>query len=165
MSANVKPIPEGFHTLTPLIVVRDAKRAIEFYKRAFGAQVLSHPQEGPDGKITHASLKIGDSILMLTDEFPAFKCLSPQSIGGSAVTLHIYTENADAAFERAVAAGATVTMPLADQFWGDRYGQLVDPFGHRWSIAARKEVLTEEEVRQHGEKIFAEMAKKAGQAA
>ncbi len=160
MAGNVKPIPEGFHTLTPHLVVRDAARAIEFYKRAFGAQ-----EKGvhymPDGKIMHASLKIGDSMLMLNDEFPEMKVLSPQALGGSAVTLNIYVDNVDRMFQQAVSAGATVTMPLADQFWGARYGQLVDPFGHRWSLATHKEDLSSEEVEKRGKAVFAEMAKKA----
>ena len=162
MPGIAKPIPEGYHTLTPQIVVRDAARAIEFYKSAFGAELLNAAPDGPGGKITHASMKIGDSILMLTDEFPEWGCLGPQSIGGSPVTLHIYVEDVDALFDRAVAAGAKVTMPLQDQFWGDRYGQLADPFGHRWSLATHKEELTREEVAKRSEAIFSKMSKEAG---
>lgn len=162
MSQSVKAVPEGFHTLTPQLVVRDAKRAIDFYGRAFGAALLSPAHEGPDGKIMHAALKIGDSIFMLTDEFPDFGCLSPLSLNGSATTIHIYTEDVDAAFERAVGAGAKVTMPLADQFWGDRYGQVTDPFGHHWTLAAHKEELSDEEVEKRGQAAFAAMSKAAG---
>jgi uncharacterized glyoxalase superfamily protein PhnB len=161
MAGTSKPIPEGFHTLTPHLVVRNAAQAIEFYKRAFGAEVRGVSHHSPDGKITHAELKIGDSILMLADEFPEANCLSPQALGGSPITLHIYVEDVDTAFSRAVAAGATVTMPLADQFWGDRYGQLVDPFGHRWSLATHKQDLTHEEIRKAAEAVFAKMAKQA----
>lgn len=161
MPGTVKAIPEGFHTLSPLIVVRDAARAIEFYKNAFGAELLNASADGPDGKITHASLKIGDSILMLTDEFPDWHCLGPQSLGGSPVTIHIYTEKVDEAFDRAVKAGATVTMPLQNQFWGDRYGQVTDPFGHKWSLAAHVEDLSREEIAKRAEAAFAAMPKKA----
>ncbi|MGH9685413.1 MAG: VOC family protein [Candidatus Acidiferrales bacterium] len=161
MTQNVKAVPEGFHTLTPSFAVRDAKRAIEFYKRAFGAVELTKPHEGPGGKIIHANLRIGDSNLMLADEFPEYGSHSPQSLNGTPVTIHIYTENPDAMFEQAVSAGAKVTMPMGDQFWGDRYGQIQDPFGHKWSIAARKENLTEEEMTRRGQAAMAKMAKKA----
>ncbi|PYX20933.1 MAG: glyoxalase, partial [Acidobacteria bacterium] len=135
MPEQVKAVPPGFHTLTPHLVVRNAEQALEFYKNAFGAEVL-HVAHMPDGKVMHASLRIGDSMLMLNDEFPDYGTLSPLSTGGSAVTIHIYTENVDAAFNRAVSAGAQVKMPLADQFWGDRYGVVADPFGHKWSLGA-----------------------------
>ena len=155
MAKPVKPIPEGFHTLTPHLVVRDASQAIEFYKRAFGAEVLSI-NHGPEGKsVMHAEVKIRDSILMLIDELPAWKTLSPLSLGGTGVTIHMYVEDADAAFEQAVSAGATVGMPLMDAFWGDRYGTLVDPFGHEWSLATHKEDLSPEEIKKRGEAFFA----------
>ncbi|MGC1452068.1 MAG: VOC family protein [Candidatus Sulfotelmatobacter sp.] len=128
----VKPIPEGYHTLTPYLTVRDAVRAIEFYKQAFGAQERG-VMKGPDGKVMHAELKIGDSIIMLGDEFPEYGALSPQSTGGAGLGLHIYVDGVDAAFDRAVKAGARVDMPVSDQFWGDRYGKLTDPFGHKRS--------------------------------
>lgn len=143
------PIPEGFHTITPHLVVKGASEAIVFYKRAFGAEELGRmPFPGPDGqvKIGHAELRIGDSRLFLADEFPGQGATGP--VGGSPVTIHLYVTDADTAFERAVAAGATVTMPLADMFWGDRYGQLVDPFGHHWSIAAHLEDLTPEQMQE-----------------
>ncbi len=144
MAAKVKAIPEGFNTLTPHIVVREALKAIEFYKKAFGAEEVAR-MPGPDGKsIMHAELKFGNSMLMICEEFPEM-CRSPQAIGGSPVTLHLYVEDADAVFQRAVKAGATATMPLADMFWGDRYGKLNDPFGHEWSVATHKKDVTPEE--------------------
>lgn len=139
MAKKVSPIPEGWHTLSPALVVRDAAKAIEFYQKAFGAKLLDKLLM-PDGKtIMHASLKIGDSNFMLGEESPAWGALSPQSQGGgsSSVSFHLYVEDADASFQRAVSAGATVKQPLADQFWGDRYGKVSDPFGFNWSIGTR----------------------------
>lgn len=144
----VKPIPDGYHTLTPFLTVRDAARAIEFYKAAFGAQERG-VMKGPDGKIMHAELKIGDSIIMLSDEWPEYGALSPLSTGGAGMGLHIYIDGVDAAFDRAVKAGAEVEMPVMDQFWGDRYGKLKDPFGHRWSIATHTKDLSMDEMK-HG---------------
>jgi PhnB protein len=158
MTQAVSPIPQGFHTVTPLLVCRNAPQALEFYHNAFDAKVQSESKD-LTGKITHAQFKIGDSILMLTEEFPDWHCLSPLSIGGTAVTLHIYTPDADAAFTKAVGAGAQVAMPIMDAFWGDRYGEIVDPFGHKWSIATRKQILTEEEKAAAAKKAFAEMGK------
>jgi PhnB protein len=161
MTDKVKAIPDGFHTITPHLTVRDAKRAIEFYQKAFGAEVL-HVAPAPGGKVMHASLKIGDSMLMLNDEFPEYGGqLAPSATGGSAVALHIYLEDVDGAFARAVAAGAAVKMLLMDQFWGDRYGQVVDPFGHRWSLATHKRDMTQEEMQEEQEKAFAKMPKSA----
>ncbi len=142
-----KPIPDGFHTITPHLVIKGAAEAIEFYKRAFGAEELNRMDfPGPDGatKIGHAALKIGDSVVFLADEFPEFGSTGPGA--HSPVTLHIYVSDADAAFGRAVEAGAKVAMPLSDMFWGDRYGKIVDPFGHHWSIAAHIEDLTPEQI-------------------
>jgi len=116
----VKAVPVGYHTITPALTIRDCARAIEFYKQAFGAKERGGIAKGPDGKVMHAELIIGDSVIMMADEFPEFGTLSPQSVGGSSVQLHIYLDNVDAAFDRAVKAGATVQTPLADQFWGDR---------------------------------------------
>jgi PhnB protein len=144
----VKPVPDGYHTLTPFLTVRDAARAIEFYKAAFGATERG-VMKGPDGKIMHAELKIGDSIVMLSDEFPDFGALSPLSTGGAGMGLHIYVDGVDAAFDRAVKAGAEVEMPVMDQFWGDRYGKLRDPFGHKWSIATHTKDLSMDEMK-HG---------------
>jgi len=146
---SVKPIPDGYHTLTPYLTVRDAARAIEFYKQAFGAELRGGGvMKGPDGKVMHAELKIGDSIIMLGDEYPELGSLSPQSIGGSPMGLHIYLDGVDAAFARAVKAGAEVEMPVMDQFWGDRYGKLKDPFGHKWSIATHVKDLSEDEMKR-----------------
>jgi len=159
-----KAIPEGFHTVTPYLTLKDAPQAIEFYKRALGAQVLS-THYSPDGKIMNAELKVGDSILMLAEEFPGMGAKSPLSLGDSPVTIHLYVEDVDKLFNQAVAAGAKVTMPVMDQFWGDRYGQLTDPFGHRWSIGTHKEDLTPAEIekRMRGafEKMHARQAKQA----
>lgn len=158
---SVKPIPDGYHTLTPFFTVRDAIRAIEFYKQAFGAEERG-VAKGPDGKVMHAELKIGDSIVMLADEFPDFGALSPESTGGgTSMGLHIYVTDVDAAFDRAVTAGAKVDMPVADQFWGDRYGRLRDPFGHKWSIATHTKDLTMEEMKQNMDEAMAKMQKTA----
>ena len=153
-----KKIPEGFHTITPHLIVKGAAEAIEFYKRAFGAEARGI-HHGPGNSVMHAEIKIGDSFVMLNDEFPDYGAVGPKSRGGTSTALHIYTEDADALFNRATAAGATVTMPLADQFWGDRYGQVEDPFGHRWSIATHKEDLSDEEMQKRGQQAMAEMAK------
>ena len=148
MSSRVKPIPSGFHHEMWRQCVKGASQAIEFYKKAFGAQEIGR-MAGPDGKsILHADLKIGDSHVFLVDEMPEMGCRGPESTGGTPVTIHMYVEDVDAAFGKAVAAGATVRMPLADMFWGDRYGVLTDPFGHAWSLASHKEDLTPEEIRK-----------------
>ena len=145
MAGKALPVPPGFNTVSAHLMVRGATEAIEFYKKAFGAEVKG-VMPGPGGKVMHAEIRIGDSTVMLNDEFPEMGAKSPATIGGSPVTLHIYTPDCDALWNRAVAAGATVTMPLADMFWGDRYGTLTDPFGHRWSIATHKEDFTPEEM-------------------
>jgi uncharacterized glyoxalase superfamily protein PhnB len=151
-----KPIPDGFHTLTPHIIVQDAAKAVEFYKKAFAAQEITRHMT-PDGKaVMHAQLKIGNSMLMLGQEMPP-TCLSPKSRGGTSATLHLYVENADAAFDRAVKAGCTVKMPLTDQFWGDRYGMAEDPFGHQWSIATHKQDLSAEQIAANAKAAFAKM--------
>jgi uncharacterized glyoxalase superfamily protein PhnB len=144
--SNVKPIPEGMHSLTPHLVCKGAGDAIEFYKRAFNAVEIGR-MPGPDGKLMHAQIRIGDSALMLVDEMPDWGVLGPKTLGGSPVTIHLYVEDADAAFTQAEAAGAKVKMPLADMFWGDRYGQVEDPFGHYWSIATHTRDLTPDEIR------------------
>ena len=155
-----KPIPEGYHTLTPSITVREAARAVEFYKQAFGA-VERGVMKVPDGKVMHAEVRIGDSILMLADEFPQFGSLSPQTIGGTGTGLHIYVEDVDAAFDRAIGAGAVIEMPVADMFWGDRFGKLVDPFGHKWSIATHTRDLSMEEIEEAQEEFMSKMPKSA----
>ena len=158
--ADVKPVPEGTQTITPHLSVREAAKAIEFYQKAFGAQVL-FVHKMPDGKVMHATLLIGDSRLMLADEFPGMGTPAPQTLGGSPVLLNLYVEDVDALFNQAVAAGAKVTMPLANQFWGDRYGQIVDPFGHSWALGSHVEDVAPEEMERRANATFAEMAKKA----
>ena len=157
---SVQAIPKGYHTITPFMTVRDAARAIEFYKQAFGAKERGVMKE-PEGKVMHAELVIGDSIIMLADEFPEFGSLSPQSTGGSGTGLHIYIEDVDSAFDRAVKAGATVEMPVDDMFWGDRYGKLRDPFGHKWSIGTHKADLSVEEMKKGMDAAMAKMPKSA----
>ena len=141
--AKVTPIPPGYRTITPHLTVKGAKDAIAFYKNAFGAKDRG-TMLGPDGMVMHSSLQIGDSVVMLNDEFPMSK--SPTSLKGTPVTIHVYVNNADQAWKKALSAGAKVIMPLQDQFWGDRYGVLIDPFGHMWSIASRKEVVSTKEM-------------------
>jgi PhnB protein len=157
---TVKAIPEGYHSITPHMTVRDAARAIDFYKQAFGA-VEKGVMKGPGGKVMHAELRIGDSIFMLADEFPEFNSLSPQSTGGAGMGLHIYTEDVDSAFDRAVKAGATVEMPVSDMFWGDRYGKLADPFGHKWSIGTHKQDVTMAEMEEAQKEFMKNMPKSA----
>lgn len=158
MSTNVKAVPSGFHTLTPHLTVRNADQAIEFYKRAFGAELQGGGiARTPDGKVMHALLRIGDSNLMLNEEMPEYGALSPASGGSSSVTIHIYTVDVDAAFERATSAGAQVKMPLMDQFWGDRYGVVTDPSGHKWSLASHVKDLSPEEMDRGMREAFAKM--------
>jgi PhnB protein len=144
---NVRPIPEGFHSVTPYLTVNDAARAIDFYKRAFGAQELMR-MDIPGGKIGHAEIKIGDSRLMLADEMPGTGSRSPQALGGTTSGVMLYVDNADTVFNQAISAGAQVEAPLADMFWGDRYGRLKDPFGHSWSIATHKEDVAPAEMQK-----------------
>jgi uncharacterized glyoxalase superfamily protein PhnB len=143
--AQVKPIPDGMHTITPHLVCRNAADAIAFYQKAFGA-VEQGRLPGPDGKLMHAMVRIGDSPLMLVDEMPEWGALGPQSLKGSPVTIHLYVEDVDAVVACAVDAGAKITMPVADMFWGDRYGQLEDPFGHHWSVATHIRDVSPEEM-------------------
>lgn len=139
-------IPAGFHSVTPHLIVKGAAEAIEFYKRAFGAEELCRIP-GPDGgKLIHAAIQIGTSKVFLVDEFPEFGSVAPQN--STPITLHLYVEDADAAFDKAVEAGATATAPPADMFWGDRYGRLVDPFGHHWSIASHLEDVAPEQLQE-----------------
>lgn len=142
---GVKAIPDGYYSLTPYVYVKGAAEAIEFYKTAFGAtETVRMP--GPGGEIMHAEVKIGNSILMLADENPDQHALSPQTRGGSTGSVMFYTEDVDAVFNRAVAAGAMAAVPPTDMFWGDRMGHLVDPFGHQWAIATHTEDVSEEEI-------------------
>jgi PhnB protein len=159
MARTVKHVAEGFHTVTPALMVRDAERAIEFYKRAFAAEeVLRMP--GPGGRgIGHAEIRIGDSMIMLSDEWPGSGISAPQALGGTTGSLHIYVADVDAAFKRAVDAGAKVLMPVADMFWGDRYGKVTDPFGHIWGLATHKEEVPPEELNRRAEAFYARMAK------
>jgi PhnB protein len=152
-----KPIPEGYHTLTPYLAVDNATEAIEFYKRAFGAKerVRMH---GPDDTIGHAELEIGDSLVMLSDPFPQATTRSPKELGGTSSSVFMYVEDVDAVVKQAVDAGATVTMEVADQFWGDRFGTVSDPFGHLWSIATHVEDLTPEEIAERGKAAMAAMS-------
>lgn len=145
MASPVKPIPEGYHSVTPYLIVKGATRAIEFYERAFGAREIYRMMQ-PDGSVGHAELQIGDSRIMLADESPDVGARSPQSIGGSPVTIHLYVPDVDATVERAVAAGAKVTRPVADQFYGDRNGGVADPFGHLWYVATHTEDVSAEEI-------------------
>jgi PhnB protein len=156
--SQVKPIPQGFHSVTPYLTIRDAGKAIDFYKRAFGAEEKMR-MDGPDGKIGHAEIKIGDSVIMLGDEMPGSGCQSPQALGGTTAGIFIYVNDADAVFNKAISAGAKVESPLADMFWGDRYGRLKDPFGHSWSVATHKEDVAPAEMT----KRMQEMMKKAPQ--
>ena len=147
-------IPRGYHTVTPHLTVRGAADAIEFYRRAFGARERGR-MPLPDGKtIMHAELQIGDSIVFLADEFPDMGCRAPETLGGATGTLHLYVRDVDRAFQRAVAAGAEVRMPVADMFWGDRYAKVADPFGHEWGLATHKEDLSASEIARRAEAFF-----------
>ncbi|MCP4328931.1 MAG: VOC family protein [Alphaproteobacteria bacterium] len=156
MPADAKPIPDGMTAVTPYIIVKGAAAAIEFYRNAFGAEEV-YRQTTPDGShIVRAEIRIDGAAVFIGDEFPDMGSAGPTTLGGSPVTLHHYVEDADAAFERAVAAGATVTMPLADMFWGDRFGRLTDPFGHHWSIASHQRDATPEEMAEAMKQFFPE---------
>lgn len=152
----VRPIPEGYNTLTPYLAVEDAERAIEFYKDAFGAEETIR-MPGPDGSIAHAELQIGDSKVMLSDPFPQSNVRPPAERGGPTGSVFMYVDDADAVFEQAQTAGATVSMPLEDMFWGDRFGSLTDPFGHVWSVATHIEDVPEAEMAERAATAMAEM--------
>ena len=152
-----KPIPEGYHTVTPYLAVDDAAAAIEYYTRAFGAQERVR-MEAPGGKIGHAELQIGDSFVMLADPFPQASTTPPKELGGTSASIHVYVEDVDAVVKRAVEAGATITMEVADQFWGDRLGSVRDPFGHSWSIATHVEDVSPEEMAVRAPAAMAEMS-------
>ena len=145
MAEKVNHIPEGYHSVTPYLIVNDGARAIEFYKEAFGA-VEVFRMDGPDGKVGHAEIKIGDSHVMLADEHPEMNARSPQSYGGSPVSLMVYVEDVDAVVNRAVEAGAKLVRPVANQFYGDRTGGVTDPFGHSWYVATHVEDVPPEEL-------------------
>jgi PhnB protein len=151
---RVKPIPDGMHSVTPHLICAGAAAAIEFYKQAFGA-VEEARLPGPNGKLMHAMVRIGDSPVMLVDEMPEWCAMGPKALKGSSVTIHLYVEDADAVFARAVKAGAKVVMPMDDAFWGDRYGKVEDPFGHHWSIGTHQREVSIEEAQQAMQKMSA----------
>jgi PhnB protein len=153
----VKPIPDGYHTITPFLAVEEAAEAIEYYKRAFGAEEKMR-MHGPDGKIGHAELQIGDSLIMLSDPFPQSTVRPPGEVGGTTASVFMYVEDVDAVVKQAVDAGAKVTMEVADQFWGDRFGTISDPFGHTWSIATHVEDVPPEEMAERAKAAMAAMS-------
>ena len=159
MTPQVKPIPDGFHTVTPSFTFKDSMKAMEFYKKAFGAKVLSVFQALNGKGVMHATIQIGDSIVMMGDEGQG-PCKSAETLGNAPNTFWIYTENVDAFFKKAIQAGAKETMPVGEQFWGDRMGQLKDPFGYSWSVATHTRDLTQEEIRLGAEEFFAGRTKK-----
>ena len=163
MPTQVRPIPEGYHSVTPYLTLSDAARAIDFYKRAFGAQEVMR-MNTPDGKIGHAEIRIGDSVVMLGDEMRGSGSQSPQSLGGTSGGVFLYVQDVDAVFNKAVSAGAQVEAPLADMFWGDRYGRLRDPFGHSWSVATHKEDVAPQEMQQRMQDAVAKMRQQTGSA-
>jgi PhnB protein len=151
-----KPIPDGYHTITPALTVKDGGQAIEFYKRALGAEeIMQIP--GPDGRLMHAEMKIGDSRFMLGEEMPDQGCRAPASVGAVSSSLYIYVQDVDKAFRRAVEGGAKALMPPTDMFWGDRFGQVEDPSGHRWGLATHKEDPSPEEMARRQKEFFAQM--------
>jgi PhnB protein len=156
-----KPIPEGYHSVTPFLTLDDAGKAIDYYKQAFGAKERMR-MEAPGGKIGHAELEIGDSLVMLSDSFPQSSTKAPTELGGTTGGVFLYVEDVDAVVKRAVDGGATITMEVADQFWGDRFGSIRDPFGHSWSLATHVEDVPPEEMAERAKKAMAEMAEMAG---
>ena len=153
----VKPIPEGYHTVTPYLTVDDAAGAIKYYKKAFGATERVR-MDTPDGKVGHAELEIGDSLVMLSDPTPQATTRPPSELGGTSAGVFLYVEDVDAVVRRAVDAGGTVTMEVADQFWGDRFGSVRDPFGHEWSVATHVEDVPPEEMAERAKAAMAAMA-------
>jgi len=153
MTTRIKAIPDGYHTVTPYLIITNAGKAIDFYKEAFGAAEKMRLNT-PDGKVMHAEIQIGDSPIMLCDECPDWNALSPQTIGGTAVSIMLYVEDVDTVVNRAVAAGATLLMPVEDQFWGDRMGTVADPYGHKWSIATHREDVSPEEIGKRAKALF-----------
>jgi PhnB protein len=158
---RVSPVPHGYHTVTPAIMVRGAAQAIDFYKRAFGARELMR-MAAPDGKVMHAELRFGDSVVFLGDEMPDQGKPSPQTLGNATGSLHLYVPNVDAAVKRAVDAGARVTMPITDMFWGDRYGKVTDPYGHEWGLATHKEDLTTAQMKKRAAEFMKQQAGQHG---
>ena len=162
MAGKVNPIPAGYHSVTPYLILNDAKHALEFYKKAFGAQEMSK-MEAPNGKIAHAEIKIGDSMIMLADEMPGSGARSPQSLGGTGTGLFLYVDNVDSIYNQAVKEGAKGDMPPQDMFWGDRYGKVTDPFGHQWSLATHIEDVAPQEMQKRAREAMSKMGQ--GQAA
>ncbi|HKV03842.1 MAG TPA: VOC family protein [Candidatus Acidoferrales bacterium] len=160
MTSKVKAVPEGYHTATPYLALQDTARAIDFYKQVFGAKELMR-MNAPDGKVSHAEIKIGDSVLMLSSAPPSTGLQTPESIGGSTVSIFLYLEDVDTVFNRAVSAGSKVIQAPANQFWGDRYGRLTDPFGHCWSLATHIEDVAPEEMGRRAQELAAKAAKRA----
>ena len=154
MADRVKPIPDGYHSVTANLIIKGASQAIDWYKQALGAQEL-YRMPGPDGRLMHAEIKIGDAVVMLTDEMPEMGGKGPQALGGTPVSLMIYCEDCDAVFNRAVGAGASVRMPLEDAFWGDRWGMFTDPFGHVWAVATRKKNMSVPEMKHAMDEFMA----------
>jgi PhnB protein len=155
MQNKVKPIPDGYHTVTPYLIIKDAANAIEFYKKAFSAKELMR-MPGPDGKVMHAEIKIGDSPIMISDECPEMNARGPQALGGSPISILLYVEDVDALTKQAAAAGAKIVRPVLDQFYGDRCGTVSDPFGHVWHIATHKEDVSPEEMQKRAAAKFQE---------
>ena len=155
MAGNVKPIPDGFHSITPYLVVKNAVAAIDFYKRAFGAEELTCSMDERNNRVMNAKIRIGDSIIMLNDEYPEYGALGPSGDAKTPVTIHLYVEDVDTVFKQAIEAGAETTMPVTDMFWGDRFGTLKDPFGHHWSVATHIEDPTEAEIKERAKHAFA----------
>lgn len=153
MAGKVKPVPDNYHTITPSIIVKNAAKAIEFYKLAFGAEEISR-MTGPGGGIMHAEIKIGDSPLMMGEESIEMGMKAPTTLGGSPGSLNVYTEDVDAAFKRAIAAGAVAEMPPADMFWGDRYAKVRDPFGHQWGLLTHIEDVSPSEMERRGQEFM-----------
>lgn len=164
MAGKVNPIPAGYHSVTPYLVLDDANGAIEFYKKAFGAKELAR-MNGPGGKVGHAEIKIGDSIVMVADEMPGPGPRSARKMGGSPVGLYLYVEDVDSVFNRAVGEGAKPDMPPRDMFWGDRYGKLTDPYGHQWSLATHVEDIQPQEMEKRAREFMEKMAQGASQSA
>ena len=159
MKPAKSPIPEGYHTVTPSLTVRNAVEAIEFYKKALGAQQVMR-MDGPDGKIMHAEIKIGDSILFLQEEMPNMGSLSPQTLGNATGGLYLYVEDVDGAFEQAINAGGKQKMPVTDMFWGDRYGAFVDPYGYTWGLSTHTQDMSQEEIAEGQKEFYEQMERK-----
>ncbi len=158
LARAVAPVPEGYHTVTSCLTIKGAGKAIEFYKRAFGAEILDRV-DGPDGKsVMHAALKIGDSRIFVADEFPGMECRAPQTLGGTTSSFYLYVKDADAAVRKAVAAGGILKRPVENAFWGDRFGSIADPFGYSWDVATHVEDVPPGELRKRAEAFAKEMA-------